>query len=263
MAGGLAAMEVEVVEVGGEATFGGVTHDSGSDFWELPGASSWAEGGGDTPTRDVVAFGRSTSQAGEPRAQTVDIDMSAVSPLHRAARLVRAAYLSRSTLQFQLFTKRQVFLNAAPANVQLTVAANGTVTISDTVAGNNDAAEAFLERLKGSEFAIGMALEIKARAGGAVVTGDVRQIEENKAAALAGAMIVSGAGAIAATENFRITLPRLKRGPFTASITAADRSNARAEADLAGAVSLAAKGALPEWVVDIATGGIPAFTDKT
>ena len=240
MPGGLLAIpgDGSIVEVQGAV--GAI--DSGTDWWRLPGIAGWTEGGGDTPTRDIVAFEGVSSQSGRVRAQTIECEVTAYAPLHRAWKLVRAALIEKTALTFRLRTVRQQFLAATASGVKLAVAASGAVTVSST---NKTA---FLTRLKGSEFAPGMVLEIKESSGApemltieeldadlsSLITGDV------------GMVVAKPSGAIAGTDNYRITLPQTVRGPFSATVSEADRITTRAEGDFASGLTLAATGVLPE-----------------
>ena len=242
MPGGLLAIpgDGSIVEVQG--SIGDL--DSGSAWWRLPGVAGWTEGGGDTPTRDIVAFEGVSSQSGRVRAQTIECEVTAYAPLHRAWRLVRAALIEKTALTFRLRTVRQQFLAAAPDNTMLAVAAStGVVTVTGSKKG------AFATRLKGSEFAPGMVLEI----GAASAVPTMLTIEDLDLSNLItgdDVMIVSdpskkAVGAVTATNRYRITLPETIRGPFSATVSEADRITTRAEGDFASGLTLAATGVLP------------------
>ena len=239
MAGGLTVIPGDNSVVSARGSAG--TQDSGAAFWGVPGITSWAEGGGDTPTRDIVAFEGVSSQSGRARVQTVECEVSAYAPRHRAWRLIRAALVAKSALEFRLKTQRQVIMAAPPSNVTFAVSAQGVVTLA------GDASDAFLNRLKGSEFAPGMVLEIKDGS----VNPAFLSIEDIAAEAKASALTVSApSGAIAATAAFRITVPSMRRGPFAATVAAADRGTTRAEGDLSAGLSLTPLALLPEYEID-------------
>ena len=243
MPGGLLAIpgDGSIVEVQGTA--GGL--DTGGNWWRLPGVAGWSEGGGDTPTRDIVAFEGVSSQSGRVRAQTIECEVTAYAPLHRAWRLVRAALIAKSALTFRLRTVRSQFYPQTSGGPKLAIAANtGEVTPSNG-AGPANAAALLTTRLAGSEFAPGMVLEIGSSAGApAMLT--IEDISD------AGAMVVSDpakpakVAMITATDKWRITLPETLRGPFSATVSEADRITTRAEGDFAAGLTLAATGVLPE-----------------
>ena len=239
MAGGLAVVPGDGSFIEVKGAVGDI--DSGGKWWRLPGVSSWTEGGGDTPTRDIVSFEGVSSQSGRARAQTIECEVSAYAPRHRAWRLVRAALIGATTLEFRLRSARQVLLSAAPDNVTLAAAkGTGVVTVSGT------AKAAFNARLAGSEWAPGMVLELAAASGGApkmLVIEDLGGSGDT-------IMTVSDPGsAIAASGKFRITIPETVRGPFSASIATADRATSRAEGDLGAGLTLQATGVLPEFTI--------------
>ena len=245
MPGGLLAIpgDGSIVEVQG--AIGDL--DSGSAWWRLPGVAGWTEGGGDTPTRDIVAFEGVSSQSGRVRAQTIECEVTAYAPLHRAWRLVRAALIAKTALTFRLRTVRQQFLSAGPDNVTLAVATSGLVTVDGTAGG------AFLTRLAGSEFAPGMVLEIAASSGGAVTPLTIEELDKSIDSGITGMVGMrvsdpakSAPAAVSASGNFRIVLPETVRGPFSATVSEADRITTRAEGDFASGLTLAATGVLPQ-----------------
>ena len=238
MAGGLAVVPGDGTFIEVKGNVGGI--NSGSDFWRLPGVSSWTEGGGDTPSRDIVSFEGVSSQSGRARAQTIECEVSAYAPRHRAWRLVRAALIGATTLEFRLRTARQQILSAAPENVTLAIATNGTVTVAGT------AKAAFNTRLAGSEFAPGMALEI---AKTDKSEGQILVIEDLSGSGDTIMTVEAVKTAVAATGNFRIVVPETIRGPFAASVATADRATTRSEGDLGAGLTLQATGVLPEFTI--------------
>ena len=250
MPGGLLAIpgDGSIVEVQG--SIGDL--DSGSNWWRLPGIAGWSEGGGDTPTRDIVAFEGVSSQSGRVRAQTIECEVTAYAPLHRAWKLVRAALIDKTALTFRLRTVRQQFLAAPVSGITLTLSAEGAVT----VVGSGKAA--FIKRLQGSEFAPGMVLEIK-KGNGAPEMLTIEELDGDLNGTITGdvGMIVSKPmAAITGGDNYRITLPETVRGPFSATISEADRITTRAEGDFASGLTLAATGVLPEVTATVG----PSFT---
>ena len=238
MAGGLAVVPGDgtFIEVKGKVD--GI--DSKANFWRLPGVSSWTEGGGDTPSRDIVAFEGVSSQSGRARAQTIECEVSAYAPRHRAWRLIRAALIASTTLEFKLRTSRQQILSAPPASTNLAVAATtGVVTVSGS------AKAAFNTRLAGSEFAPGMVLEI-AESAGAVESLVIEDLSGSGDTIMT---VSPPKAAIAATAKFRIVIPETVRGPFAASIATADRATTRSEGDLGAGLTLQATGVLPEFTI--------------
>ena len=239
MAGGLAVVPGDGTYIEVKGKVGDI--DSKANFWRLPGVSSWTEGGGDTPTRDIVSFEGVSSQSGRARAQTIECEVTAYAPRHRAWRLVRAALIATTTLEFKLRTARQVILSAPPENVTLAVAATtGVVTVAGT------AKAAFNERLQGSEFAPGMVLEIAASSGGAAESLVIEDLSGSGDTIMT---VSAPKSAIAASSKFRVTIPETVRGPFAASVATADRATTRSEGDLGSGLTLQALGVLPEFSV--------------
>lgn len=257
MAGGLAVItgDNSIVAVKGAAG----SFDTAGAWWNVPGIASWAEGGGDTPTRDIVAFEGVSSQSGRARVQTVECEVSAYAPRHRAWRLIREALIRKSALEFRLRTQRQVILSSAPSNLVLDVSAAGAASF-DVSGGeaNVSAADAFIRRLRGSEFAAGMVLEYD----GGTEDPAFRSIEDIPAAPTRDAAftIAAPAAAIDGAAAFRITVPSLER-VGSATVAAADRTTTRAEGDLSAGLSLTPLALLSEYaIVDAAEQGALPFT---
>ena len=215
--------------------------DSGSDYWEVPGIASWTEGGGDTPTRDVVAFEGTATQSGAVRPQSIECEVSAYAPNHRAWRLIRAAAVGGNTLSFRLTTPRNVIDPGGSAARKLGASSAGQLSITGTSMAD------FLAEWVAGTYTVGMVVEVEDGS-----TNPASLVIESIPAtptAINAATVTKPSAAVAATDDYRIVIPSLRRGPFNATVATADRSTLRAEADLSAGLTLQAVSVLPAYTM--------------
>ena len=228
-----------------------------NEYWAIPGVSAWTEGGGDTPQRDVVAFEGVSSQQGRTRAQTVECEVSAYSPLHRAWVEAKKAQDESSKRNFVLFTERQEYwpfgVDAAVQHIAIPQPGAGETSAIATIAGTGVGSGKALD-LTSSNFAPGMTFAVGTDAASVVrpTAQNVYVIERITGATTA---VVSRAdkavnfAAVAANSKFAIIEPQLERGPASCSVGGADRSSTRAEGDLSAGMTLTPGGVLPAYRV--------------
>ena len=213
----------------------------GSAYMDIPGIASWAESGGDAPTREIVAFEGVASRTGRARPQNIECEVSSYLPHHIAWQTIREAVNDAGTLSFQLFTPAASTILAETSS-GLTVAFtkdDGTATFAGS--GSPD--------LSTSTFAPGMVIKVKGDTKSYVIqsiTDDSSSVTKVAIEVLESG--IAPASAVSA-EVYSIIIPQLRRGPFSAQIVNADKATLRAEADLAATLTLQPTGLLPEFVI--------------
>ena len=251
MAGGLAVIpgDGSTVYVQGAAVLDNNDTLTVSSELAVPGVSGWTEGGGDTPTRDVVAFEGVSAQSGRARAQTIECEVAAYAPFHQAWRLIRAALIRKTSLTFTLRTPRIEVYPQTQNGVQMALTgATGVIALTNGTGAANSAAT-FLARLQGSEISPGMVLEIvDSGDSNAIKSYAIKSVGSAAATAMVVTEIAGGADLtdIAATASVRIAVPSTNRGPFAATVAEADRITTRAEGEFTAGMTLTPTGILPE-----------------
>ena len=248
MAGGL-------LVIPGDGSVVAIQNPTNADeYWMIPGVSSWTEGGGDTPQRDVVGFEGVSAQQGRTRAQTVECEVSAYAPLHRAWKEARAAQIANTKRNFILFTPRQEFepwaMGTAARHLLVPEHAAGVPAMLTIKADDLD--------LTSSNFAPGMCFVLAANAADAMLpeTENLYVIERVTDTKTALCSRVSGTKRAVAdvieaadTQGFAIVEPQLQRGPASCSVGGVDRASTRAEGDLSAGMTLTPSGILPAYSV--------------
>ena len=213
----------------------------GNAYIDIPGIASWAESGGDAPTREIVAFEGVASRTGRARPQNIECEVSSYLPHHRAWQIIREAVADAGTLSFQLFTPAAATILAETASGITAALVKDDATV--TFAGSSS------PDLSTSTFAPGMVLKIKGDTKNYVI----QSIVDNSTAVTKVTMEVfegdAAPGTAVSAEVYSIIIPQLRRGPFAAQIVNADKATLRAEADLAATLTLQPTGLLPEFSI--------------
>ena len=252
MAGGLAVIpgDGSQVLVQGAAVLDNNDTLTISSELAVPGVSGWTEGGGDTPTRDVVAFEGVSAQSGRARAQTIECEVAAYAPFHQAWRLIRAALIRKTSLTFTLRTPRIEIYPETDGGVKFALTGSSGVVALTNGTGAANSAATFLARLQGSEISPGMVVEFRGSDanGSSVKSYALKSVGSAAATAMELTEIAGGADLedIAATANVRISVPSTNRGPFAATVAEADRITTRAEGEFTAGMTLTPTGILPE-----------------
>jgi len=203
-------------------------YQSGANWITIPGIVDYAESGGAAPTRDVVPIsGGVGKRVGRARVPTVTFNAFQL-PTHPAWAAMRAAKVDETTLTFRITTQEQVLFVGGAGRAA--IATTGAVTLSvgpyPSIDGN----------------AIGP--------GDVLVIGStpytVSAIDDSKAVSAAGFITVSPAPASAvAAAAYKISIPGVRRGPFSSRVIDTDQWSIAAESELQAALVLQPFGQLP------------------
>ena len=209
--------------------------DAGS-WKDVPGVSSWTESGGEAPERDIVAFEGVAARTGRQRVPSIECEVSAYIPHHPAWIHIRNLAVTNALGRFRLTTKKElVFTNADVSATE----AGGVLT----VVLKSGSAEV-LPDLTQDIYSPGMIIEVADDAGYLVITGPA-----GSTTTIPIARGPNAPSAITANKAITISVPSLRRGPFNASVQAADRAAMAAEGDLTSGLTLKPAVALPQWAV--------------
>jgi len=196
-------------------------------FIVVPGVSGYDESGGDAPRRDSITFEGATQLTGHARPAEVSFEGKII-PTHPAWQRLREVFGDGSVIQVRLTTDEREILDPSGT---IAIATTGIVTL----AGNGAPV------LKKDRFAPGMAFKV-GTSSKTVYT--ITSISDNNVATVA----PKPAAQVAATENYTIVVPSIRRGPFDATVTLADRVSLASEGDMETTVQLSPTASqLPEW----------------
>ena len=208
---------------------------------KVPGASGWTESGGAAPERDIVAFEGVSSRSGRVRPPSIEIAVTAYLPYHASWQAIRAAALAKTPMEFRITTPEEVLFEEkrTSGGPQLAIS-NGALTVSS--------ADDFPD-LTELQYADGIVLQITPgrKANGYVLTALA------KSSATATAFKSADATVNEAAAPYRILIPSLRRGPFTALILNADLVTLQSEGEMASSLTLKPFNFLPAWEIQLST----------
>ena len=220
----------------------------GASWVRLPGASAWSESGGEAPSRDIVAFGGSTTRTGVPRAQQIELEVSAYVPQHRSWKLINEAARDGTAINIRMTTPLEVLSSGAGGSGEPTfaVSSNG-LTIANPGALDPTVAP----------YGDGMVLQIdpSSNANGYVISGAAKSGSSFTATAVA---ILAAATSVTVPSNgngqpYRFLVPSMRRGPVSCRVLGHDNASVNAEGELTARFTLQASGILPQWLPVIPT----------
>lgn len=197
-------------------------------FVTVPGVSGYDESGGDAPRRDSITFEGATQLTGHARPAEISFEGKII-PTHSAWKRLREVFGDGSVIQVRLTTDERQILDPAGT---IAIASSGVVTL----AGNGAPV------LKKERFAPGMAFKVGTGQAAKIYTIEV--LSDNNVATVA----PKPAAPVTATETYTIIVPSIRRGPFDATVTLADRVSLQSEGDMETTVQLSPTASqLPEW----------------
>ena len=196
-------------------------------WYKIPQASSYAEEGGEAPTREAPTFDGVGQRSGNLRLPTISI--AAVYPLFDwVISKVEDAALSKEVVDIEFATRSdEIVIQEGGAADTAAISASGAVTLAGALLNANVKANNRIQP--------GLALKIGANYY-RIVSVD---------GATGAITVPKPAGAVVATK-FSIILPQVSRGPVGCEITVAGRISAEAESNITTAIGLAPVGQLPK-----------------
>ena len=202
--------------------------DKGGAWNEIPGVSGYSESGGEAPERDVVAFSGVTKRTGHPRVPSIEVN-AVYAPAHPAWKAVRKASIDRSLLQFRLITPEEDLFSINKSGHTVAIAKTGVVDFAGT------------QQPVVSEGLITPGQVIKV-GGEKYIIDSINDV---------GKLVVKPAPteAVSAATDYSIVLPKLRRGPFEATVRLAGNVSLETEGDLTTTLMLAPRSPLPEWAI--------------
>ena len=208
--------------------------EESSGVWvELPGVSSYVVNASPAPKREVPTWKGVANQVGHSRVPTLEFEVPGYVPHHNAWVAMRDAMLDKSLQRFRITLAK---LTLGSFTGSLAVAAKGSNNTS--LATLTAAADTTKPDLSEEQFGPGQAFILGSK------TYVIQSIESDATAKVQGI-----ASALSSTAVFEVAIPQLRRGPFSARISATDRDNLASEADLASGLTLEPLAELPAWAV--------------
>ena len=204
-------------------------YSKNGDAWsEIPGVSGYSESGGEAPERDVVAFGGVAKRTGHPRVPSIEVN-AVYAPAHPAWKAVRKASLNRELLKFRLITPQEDLFSVNSSGNTVAIADTGVVTFAGT------------DKPSASEGLVAAGQVVKV--GGKKYVID--SINDD------GKPVVKPApdSAVSEATDYSIVLPKLRRGPFEATVRLAGNVSLETDGDLTTTLMLAPRSQLPEWAI--------------
>ena len=223
MAGGLTVHGSEFVKV----EYASV---SDATWKELPGVNSYSETGGDAPERDIVSFSGVAKRSGLTRVPSVEMN-AVYQPAHAAWRAMRVAADKGTVLRFRVTTKEEE--RFAIDKTGHTVA----IPVTGVVAFAGDDKPDFTT----GEYGVGMAVK---------VGGKKHVIDSISDAATPVVKVAPAPGTpVGAATDYKIVLPSMRRGPFSATVRIVGNVSLESEGDMTTTLTLAPRAQLSEWEI--------------
>jgi len=206
--------------------------ESGSSDWlTLPGVAAVSESGNEAPTREVVTFAGTSQQVGQARPPTIEITISAYTPLHRTDRILRDALINNTLLNFRYTFLGQTLRTFSGAANTVAIATTGIVTTAGTSRPSWD----------DEEFGPGLGIRVGTR----TYIIDSISADANPVVTVNPAPTTQ----VAATADYSIILPSVRRPSFVARVAAWANTDAGSESALATSLSLAPTAILPRMQI--------------
>ncbi len=197
---------------------------------ELPGVNSYSETGGEAPERDIVAFSGVAKRSGLPRVPSVEIN-AVYQPSHAAWRAMREAAAAGTLFRFRVTTKEEERFAINKALHTVAIPATGVVSF----------AGADKPDFTTGEYGVGMAIK---------VGGKKHVIDSISDAAPPVVKVAPAPGTpVGAAIDYKIVLPSLRRGPFSATVRIVGNVSLESEGDMTTTLTLAPRAQLPEWEI--------------
>ena len=207
-----------------------ISFDGGSSFTELIGAMSITESGGEGGKRDVVPMaGGVSANPTRARVPQVQIELYALPQLSFHSQL-RAAKDNGDLILCRYETQQKNLLSELTGRQVEVEATTGTVTATDTTA-------TAITNFLGTEYGVGQAL---------VVGSDNFIIDDIDDAGVA---TVANPPQADATGTYRLIIPAIQRGPFSATVLDFDQLQVAAEDEIKMTMVLLPRAQLPETTV--------------
>ncbi len=202
----------------------------GGDWKELPGINGYSETGGEAPERDIVAFSGVAKRSGHPRVPSVEMN-AVYQPAHSAWRAIREAADKGTLLRFRVTTKEEERFAINDSAETVAIADTGVLTFAGDGKPN----------FKSSEYGVGMILKL----------GGENYVIDSVSDADTPVVTVTPAPAsdVTAATDYKITVPSLRRGPFSATVRIVGNVSLESEGDMTTTLTLAPRGQLPEWSI--------------
>lgn len=194
-----------------------------SNWNQVPHITTYGEGGGANPTREVTSFSTmADKQVGGQRIPSITVDYYPA-PHLAVWGIIRTAWKAHTLLDVRLTLATQVMLQATESNDTVAITTSGVVTFAGDVPAR--------ERLS-----VGLILVV----GSEIYIVD--EIDESGQLTVNPAPMTS----VSATANYSLIIPSTRRA-FAAYVTMVDRFTVGSESTVTSQLMLEPKHQLPDW----------------
>ncbi len=206
------------------------SNDGGAEWNELLNASDISATGGEHPESEIVGFKAVSRVTGLERIPTITITMPSMVPHHAAWEKILDAKDAGDVLQWRFTTRPQELASSGTATAAIAMT-TGAVTLAPSIATHP-------VDWRRDDLGPGLVIEI------ATKKYIVATISET------GAITVSPAPTSAvAAAAYKVLVPSLRKGPFSASISSAEAFELPAEGALNASLAIRPLVRMPRWVV--------------